>query len=192
MNKGILIGVGVVAAVVILAGAAFVGARMLAQPPVAGPDGGGNFVSIDDGNGGGKKTFSLDFTPAKELPQTPADEQGIFVRRQDSSVFIGTGNVRMQVQQDPSGKAEASSSHDGPDIEVVIPHDAKIYKDVTLNQYNGDPPSGQKLQQVLEVGSLDEIGQNSSVTVWGSKSGNRITANIVVYSQPAFLKKNGG
>lgn len=189
MNKRIFIGIGVIAAVVLLAGGAFVGARLLGQQTLPIPVGGDRVVSIDDGNGSGKKTFSLDFIPAPELPQTPADERGIFVRRQDSSVFIGTGNVRMQVQKDASGQVNASASHDGPDVEIVIPHDAKIYKDVTLSQYNGDPPSGQRLQQVLETGALDEIGEDSTLTVWGTKTGDRINASIVVYSQPAFLSK---
>jgi hypothetical protein len=190
MNKGILIGVGVVVAVAVLAGAAFVGAQMLGvQPKVASP--GGDRVMKIQGGGGPDKTFNLDFIPAKELPATPADESGIFVRRQDDSIFIGTGEIRVQVQRDESGKMESSSSHDGPEIEVVIPHDAKIYQDVTLSQYEGDPPEGQRFQQVLEAGTLDGIGEHSTVTVWGNKSGNRITASTVVYSQPAFMIKRG-
>ena len=48
---------------------------------------------------------------------------------------------------------------------------------------------GQKIQQVLEPGSSNEIGEASIITVWGKKTGDRFIAEIVVYSPPGFSTK---
>jgi hypothetical protein len=130
-----------------------------------------------------------DIIPAKELPQTPADVKGLFDHRQDNSIFIGTGKVTIDVSRDPSGHVETSSDHDGPVVEIVVTSQTKMYKDVTMRQFDGPPPEGQKIQQVLEPGSSSEIGQASMITVWGKKTGDRFIAEIVVYSPPGFRTK---
>jgi len=93
------------------------------------------------------------------------------------------------VEQDQSGKIETSSNHDGPVVEIVITSQTKLYKDVTMQQFDGPPPQGQKIQQVVESGSLDEIGSSSMITVWGKKTGERFIAAVLVYSPPAFRTK---
>jgi hypothetical protein len=130
-----------------------------------------------------------DILPAKELPTTPADIRGLFDHRQNNSIFIGTGNVTISVMKDQSGQVHTSSSHSGPVVEVVVTNQTTIYKDVTMQQFNGPPPQGQKIQQVVQPGTLDEVGQNSDITVWGRKSGDRYIADVLVYSPPAFLTK---
>jgi len=95
-------------------------------------------------------------------------------------------SVRKNVQ---SGEVETSSSHDGPTVEVVVTSQTKVYKDVTMKQFNGPPPQGQKIQQVVEEGSLDEVGQDSLVIVWGKKTGDRFIAEILVYSLPELITK---
>ena len=60
---------------------------------------------------------------------------------------------------------------------------------LTMRQFNGPPPEGQKIQQVVEPGSVDEIGQASMITVWGKKTGDRFIADILVYSLPDFATK---
>jgi hypothetical protein len=72
-------------------------------------------------------------------------------------------------------------------VEVVVTSQTKIYKDVTAKQFNGPPPEGQKVQQVLEPGSLEEIGQGSMITVWGRKTGDRFIADVLVYGLPTFI-----
>ena len=58
-----------------------------------------------------------------------------------------------------------------------------------MRQFDGPPPEGQKIQQALEEGSLDDVGQSSMLTVWGKKTGDRFIAEVLVYSPPAFIKK---
>ena len=188
MKNRILI-IGGVILIFLLAGAAFVGARLLNGQGLLWLSSGGPQVFTT----GGHTTIRIgpgDIQPAKELPQTAADVEGIFDHSKDNSIFVGTGNVTMTVQKDPkSGIVKPSASHSGPVVEVVATTQTKIYHDTTMEQFNGPPPSGQKIQQVLEPGSLDEVGQYSSITVWGKKTGDRYIADILVYTSPAFITK---
>jgi len=175
--------------VLLLAGAAFVGARLLNGQGLPFTSKGGGFGPSLSLSGPGGKMVKLDIEPSKELPQTPADVSGLFDHRQDNSIFVGTGRVTMAFKKDPSGKVETSSNHDGPIVEIVVTSQTKIYKDVTMRQFDGPPPEGEKIQQVLESGSLDDVGQSSMMTIWGKKTGDRFIAEILVYSPPAFIKK---
>jgi hypothetical protein len=188
-KKGLLIGIGIVVLVALLAGAAFVGGRLLNGQGLPGLSSGGPSISIGPGGGKSVRISSKDVLPAKELPQTPADVRGLFDHRQDNSLFIGTGNVTMSVMKDQSGQVHTSASHTGPVVEVVVTNQTKVYEDVTMQQFNGPPPQGQKIQQVVQPGSLDGVGQYSDITVWGRKTGDRYIADVLVYTQPAFIKK---
>ncbi len=188
-KKGILIGAGIVVLVVLLAGAAFVGGRLMNGQGLPGLSSGGPSFSIGPGGGKNVRIKAGDILPAKELPTTPADVRGLFDHKQDNSIFVGTGNVMISVMKDQSGQVKTSSSHSGPVVEVVVTNQTTIYKDVTMNQFSGPPPQGQKIQQVVQPGSLDEVGQNSTLTVWGRKTGDRYIADVLVYSPPAFITK---
>src|SRR5512146_1635070 len=126
MKKSILI-LGGAILIVLLAGAAFVGARLLNGQglPLGGP-----IFSLGNGGENSVRINSKDILPAKELPQIPADVRGLFDHRQDNSLFIGTGKVTVSVKAGPSGSVETSSNHDGPVVEVVVTAQTKIYKDV--------------------------------------------------------------
>ncbi len=188
MKKTILIIAGVVVLVVLLAGAAFVGARLLSGQGLPVQASAGGLQMMTSQGGKVNQQVKLDIQPAKELPQTPADAKGLFDHRQDNSIFVGTGNVRMMAQKDQSGNVTTSATHDGPVVEVVVTPQTAVYRDVTMNQFNGQPPSG-KTQQVVEPGAADEIGQNSTLTVWGKKTGDRIIADVLVYSPPPVMMK---
>jgi hypothetical protein len=190
MKKRILTISGILVLVLLLAGAAFVGGRLLNGQELPGLSLGGPRMLLSGGGKGQGVSINLgDILPAKELPQTAVDVLGLFDHRQDNSIFIGTGRVMMSVKKDQSGNVETSSSHDGPTLETVVTAQTKIYKDVTMQQFDGPPPEGQKIQQVVEPGTLDEIGQNSAISVWGRKTGDRYIADVLVYSPPAFIMK---
>ncbi len=191
MKKTILIVSAIVVLVVLLAGAAFVGAQLLAgqgQPAQASK---GGLTMMTSQNGKPVQAVQPDIQPAKELPQTPADVRGVFDHRKDNSIFVGTGVVLRTVQQDQSGNVTSSSTHDGPIVEVGVTPQTIVYSNVTNRQFNGQPPSG-KIQQVVEPGSLDEIGKDSTVLAWGKKTGDRIIADVIVYSLPSVKGSNAG
>jgi hypothetical protein len=58
-----------------------------------------------------------------------------------------------------------------------------------MRQFDGPAPQGQKIQQVVEEGTLDEIGENSTITVWGRKTGERLIADVLLYTPPDFIMK---
>jgi hypothetical protein len=59
--------------------------------------------------------------------------------------------------------------------------DTLIYHDVTSQQFADAPPSG-PIQQVLNPGTLDEIGENTVVSTWGEWHGDRVVAEMLVFS----------
>jgi hypothetical protein len=169
----------------VLVGAAFVAGQAFTGRGLPAWAGGGLLSALSGGGHSGQ--FSYDFLPAAELPPTAADVKGLFEQRQDNSIFVGTGNESVSVQAGPGGGEVTGSSHDGPTLEVVVTPQTLVYEDVTLKQFNGQPASGQKLQQVLTPGSLDAleaIGQGSLVSVWGKQTGERVVADVLVYLPP--------
>ena len=187
MKKRIFIIGGILAFGLLLAGAAYVGGRLLNGQGLPGISGGP--LVLGGGSGQGVRINIDDIQPAKELPQTPADTRGLFDHRQNNSIFVGTGKVMLTVQKDQSGNVETAGEHDGPVVEVVVTSQTAVYKDVTMNQFDGPPAEGQKIQQVVELGSLDDLGESSTITVWGRKTGDRIIADVLVYTPPDFITK---
>jgi hypothetical protein len=183
MKKSILIAAGLIVLVAVLAAAAFVGAQLLAGQGLPGLSSGPLVLKGPDGSQQ-VRIQPGDTQPAKELPQTPADVRGVFDHRKDNSLFVGTGVIISDVQKDQSGNVTSSSTYNGPIVEVVVTPQTMFYRDVTNRQFKGQPPSG-KIQQVVEPGSLDEVGKDSLVHAWGKKTGDRIIADVIVYSLPS-------
>jgi hypothetical protein len=174
MKRSILITSSVVALVLLLGGAAFVGGRLLSSPNVTN----GTQGVMVSGSGDVKTgaVVLLDIEHAAEMPDEPADLTGLFVRREDNRLFVGTGETSAFKV---NGKWEFH--HDGPVVEVVTTHDTLIYRDDTLQQLGGVAPSG-PIEQVLEPGSLDEIDKNSTVQAWGERRGERLIAEVIVFT----------
>ena len=176
MKKPILIISGIVVLVVLLGGAAFVGGRLLNGQGISQSTGNDSGPSLS-GSGG---PISVDFKPAEELPERPADVVGMFDHRQDKSIFIEVGG-RVTVQRDKDGNATGDST--GEMTEIVVTTQTTIYEDVTRRQYGDGPATdGQTIQQVLEPGSVDDIGPAYRILVWGRESGGRFIAEILVYA----------
>lgn len=177
-----VIGVGVI---VLLAAAAFVAVRYFAQSKniAGGGPGGKNVITM--GGPGGEQSFELNVKPAEELPDTRPSESGVFVERKDNSVFIGTGNVTVRAKVEPGKEPEVDTDFNGPKVEVVISADTVIYKETT--QLDPENP-GAEVQQTVELSTIDEITEQSSITVWGRKAGDRIIADVILFSTPFMMK----
>lgn len=186
MKRLILIIAGIVS-VFLVAGAVFVGTRLLHTPEQAARGPGGEIMIMGEGGDGGSVAISLDIKPASELPQTPPEAGGLFVRRQDNTIFVGTGEITFDVTIDDTGQRSANSNFSGPVLEVVVTQETTIYRDVTKmpslgpNATSGD----QSIQQVVKpVDSLEELGENTKNTeiqVWGERRGDRVVAQVFVY-----------
>lgn len=138
-----------------------------AQPVLPGP------ASQDD----------IELRMADELPTTQPEVTGTFVDRQDNTVIVQATLIEtlpgggLAIVVSP-GEPEVSS----PRVEVVITHATSIYADVTSHL----KPSGAEMavEQIIEAGSLDEINPAATVAVWGRKVGDRVIADVLVYSNP--------
>lgn len=152
---------------VLLVGAAFVGGRLLARQPQEG----WGVTYTGEGGEGAVHHFGPVERP-EELPDEEPDVCGVVTRRDGNSLFLGTGSYSVGVGED--GVTELD--YDGPEVEVVVTHDTEIYQETIELDFEADT-----MQRTLEPASLDDIGQATSVQVWGEKRGDRVTARVVVY-----------
>jgi len=157
--------------VLFVGAAAFVAGRMLNQKVV--PVGSGGPIG------------SVQIVPAQELPKIPPEEEGLFVGRQDNIILVETDQ--------PGGGGVFGSPvgiGGGPKVEVVVTIETILYLDTTqppLRRPSGDDP--RVLQQTVGEGTLDDLNSQSLVRVWGRKSGDRIIAEVLFYSNPVVFKR---
>lgn len=174
MKRSFLIIGGVAALVLLLGGAGFVGGRLLSSPDVSSDD--QEFLVVGSGDVKTGSGVLLDVEPAAEMPDAPADVAGLFLRRENNSLFVGTGTLSGILVD---GKWE--QRHDGPVVEVVATHDTLIYRDDMFKQLEGVAPSG-PVKQVLAPGSLDEIDETGTIQAWGVRRGDRVVAEVIVFA----------
>lgn len=168
--------VAIVALVLLLAGAAFVGGRLLNQ--TAGQS--GSNAEVLAGGRSGQQGASWEIVPAEGLPHDEPVAMGLFAERKDNSIFVTIGD-RFTVDVDRNGTVNAQTNGNGDKLEIVITTNTTLYKSVMPNDM---PSGGGKVQQQLAPGALDELGAASIVSVWGERRGDRVLATILVYEQP--------
>ena len=117
----------------------------------------------------------LDIQDAAVIPEAPADVGGLFLRQEGDRLFVGTGSLSGVKVND-----EWEVRHDGPVVEVVTTHDTLVYRDNTLQQLGNEVPT-EPIQQVLKPGSVDEIGEDSTVRAWGKRRDDELVAELVVF-----------
>lgn len=167
--------------VVLLVGvAAFIAGRMIntgvGTVGLGGPYEGRVSISIND------------ITAAPELPPTRANISGSFVERKDNTIVVQA----MSFDSGVGGIAENApmDENSGINVEVVVTGETRVYKDVT--EFPA-PVNGEihNVQQMVEEGTLDDLNAQSFISVWGRRSGDRITADVLFYSNPQSIKKPG-
>lgn len=149
---------GVAMLQLLLMGSAFVGGRMLAQQNL--------------------RTSSPGFASQlpSQLPKEPPADSG-FVQKVQGKVFtLG--------KMPPGGAGVIIGGSGGPDLtkqtEVVISSDTKFYKMIQPK-----PEEMQKLQRGgafqfrAEDATVDDARVGSMIMVWGTKSGDRTTAEVI-------------
>ena len=177
-NKKLFVILGV--AILLVGAAAFIAGRMI--------NGKVGIVGLGRPNGGRVSISLEDITPAPELPGTKADITGLFVERKDNTVVVqavsfgtGVGGVSGDSPMDENS---------GIEVEVVVTGETTIYMDVTQlpSPVNGEIHN---VQQAVDDGTLDDLNSQSFIMVWGRRSGDRIIADILFYSNPQSIKKPG-
>jgi hypothetical protein len=159
--------VSLVLATLLIGVAAFVAGRMFNSgvSPVAQ---GGPML------GSSEFTFSStnNITPAPQLPATSPEIVGLYVEMIDNTMTV-------KILANVGGIAGDSSVdiNSAPKIEVIITSKTTIYRDLTqLNE------SSTHTQQLVEESTLDYLNPQAMISVWGNRSGDRIVARILLYS----------
>ncbi len=141
---------GLVCLQLLLMGAAFVGGRMVA---------GQNQRAFR-----GASTLQL----PSQLPKEPAAGSGTVQKIQDTVITLGGRGFG-----GPQGGGQSANTQ----TEVAFTADTKFYQN-TSTASAGNPGGGQVQVTVADATSADaKVGSN--VTVWGTKNGARITADVI-------------
>jgi hypothetical protein len=189
--------------IIALVSAAFLAGRLLNQ--TAAPSGsqgvrpfegaGGVAGPGAGGPGGDVMSVQVQVNPAPELPKLPPEVTGPFVSREDNRLFIGTCNTGIAIGEasgESSGggpRVEVQGCGDGPQVEVVVTQDTRVYRETTQLDPS-QPPSG-AIQQTVAPGSVDELSGDTMVIVWGRRTGDRVIAEVLMYSQPMIIRAPG-
>ena len=177
--------------VVLLGGAAYVAGQLLNNNQPRQEGGGGGELAIMTGSGGGgqQKMYKMPaIKPAPEMPANEPDVMGLYLRREDNSLFLGTGGIQVAIQKDATGEGKASAKNSGPTVEVVVTRDTQLFRDKTPITQK-DLEAGEPIQQVVErVDSLDtfveDIGDTDTLQAWGQKNGDRYVATVLLHRAP--------
>jgi hypothetical protein len=163
MKRPILILGGIV--MLLLAGAAFVGARLL------------NGQGLPEASSGMPRKF---VTPAAGVPTAPPDARGDVISRAYNSLMLCDSESAITVN--PAGTINTNPDCD-LEIEVVIGHDTVLIHDVSA-LHNRQSKEGQNhviIQQFIEPGSAADIYEGTAVRAWGVRSGDRFLARTLLY-----------
>ncbi len=126
------------------------------------------------------------FLPSDQLPSPEPDISGIFIRRENNSILIGTGNVTWEIyRENDLVTPEFKKSYDGPEVELVINHETVIYCNAQLSP--DEIPSSGYVQQRVEQVPEATIGedQDQLLWAWGQREGGRFLAQtVLIYGRP--------
>jgi hypothetical protein len=186
MKRTVLIVSGIAVLVAMLGGAAYVAGRMwgtdaraddvlAGMPPVLPSEG--------ETTGA---TMIAKIESARELPQRPPDTLGVFSRREDNRIFVSSSGQGIMFTLDGG----AVGDPDATEVEVVATSETAVYEDVTQESLSAGPQSGETVEQKLEPGQVEEIGESSIVMAWGEKRGDRLVAEVLVYTGPPVIVRS--
>jgi hypothetical protein len=160
-------------AVVLLIGTAvFIGGRLLNQRMDAvglGAPFEGDFRSM--------------VVPAPELPTASPEVTGAFHTWRDNMITIETKSLEATGPVEPSD----TKSQSGPQVEVVVTGQTRIYRETTQPS---EPLSveNQIIRQTVAQDTLDAMDSRSMIMVWGRRSGDRVVADVLMYSDMVAIK----
>lgn len=131
--------------------------------------------------------------PAPGLPEKEPDVRGLYVRRDDNTLFVGTGNVRLGVEIDSNvnnGQPRVKADYDGPVKEILIGRDTVFYRDITPANVEAMKKGEEIQQQVEPVATSEEllkdISTNDTLSAWGTMRGERLAVTVLVVARPAL------
>jgi len=123
--------------------------------------------------------------PAPELPTTLPQVTGALVERHDNTIIVETKSLTVSsiVFDSPAN----TKTRTDPQVEVVVTGETMIYRETTQPS---EPFSveNQTIPQTVEQAALDDLDSQSMITAWGRKSGDRVIAEVLMYSDMVAIK----
>lgn len=165
MRRTTLICTALIAGLAVVALAAFVGARFFerSQPSAS--------------SGLEPTPLVVEQRPAG-LPQRAPDDSGVILKIEDNSLFIGSGHT-MLAANDENGNPGIKIENASPPVEVVLTQNTHVFRDTTYD----DPTVEDGAPQTIETFNKDNLSENNIIFVWGTKRGDRLVAETILYSE---------
>jgi hypothetical protein len=186
MNRKVLTILLIAMGVVVLAAGAFTAVSLITAQNKGEADlpaGAMVFEDVMDDGTGNPVTVKTVILPAAELPERPSEVGGVLVNQVDNSYFVGTGSISVNVQV-INGEETVATDYSGPKIEVVVGRDTQFYQDITKVSFEASESKKQTLQQeIVAVDQPESLSEGTNFQVWGEKRGDRVTADIIVFSE---------
>ena len=145
------------------------------------------------GGNGDNVSFKVKVIPAAELPTTQPEVIGPFEERQDNTIVVASIPMKTAGGGVVAGPGSRVDGESRPKVEVVVTNETIIYRETTEPGRTPSATSGEveTIQQTVEEATLDDLNSQSLVTVWGRKSGDRIIAEVLLYSNLVMIKRPG-
>ena len=103
--------------------------------------------------------------PAPGIPVTSPDLVGALVEKKDNSLMV---------------RAQTKGGGEAPLTEVVVTGATQLFRNATGDSLTTPPPSGTKVQMVVETWTVTQINPGDNLIVWGTRRGNRIVADVIL------------
>jgi len=165
MRRTVILCTALIAGLAVLALAAFVGSRFFdrSQPGVSS---------------GLEPTPLADKQRPAGLPQRAPDDSGVILKIEDNSLFIGSGQT-MLAANDENGNPGIKIENATPPVEVVLTQNTQVFRDTTFD----DPTVEDGAPQTIETFNKGDLSENNIVFVWGTKRGDWLVAETILYSE---------
>ena len=129
----------------------------------------------------------VNFENPAEIPAGPIAVDGIFKSQAGDSIFVGSGNVEVEVEveqiEDQEPLMAVAAAHSGPELEVVLTADTQFYLELTPlpEPTRADIEAGEMtVVRTVQPSSAADLGENIMLQVWGPTDGDTITAEVVL------------
>jgi hypothetical protein len=167
-KKNILILGSCILGVIVLAGAAYLATRLINQKGSAGAPLAAAGEAAPDGK---RMVQGPTIVPSDLVPQRDPNVTGQVTSVKDNSIFVSV--VVLEGVMDPK-------MQDLPPTEVVVTQDTKIYKSAGTERVTD--ASGKTMEKKIEeLVTIDALGKDYIVNVWGEKRGDRYYADVITY-----------
>jgi hypothetical protein len=186
MKKTIFVSGGIIVSLLVLIGTAYLVGQTLRASSSQEQALSDQPQLLEAGNQTGPQAVTINLIGSDELPDRQPDVMGFFSKREDNNLYVNESEdgAFMMVNQDGDITINAGDK----ETEIVVTNETVIYVDATLDDVDDSSLKGEYKQKV-KPGSVEEIGDMSTVSAWGEKRGDRLVAEVLLYTRPPVITR---